>query len=198
MKAIFEQGEFRNYRKNNLLESTEPISELNHSIFSEQKTTVFISHKHDELDDLKDLIGFIEANYDVKAYIDSKDSSMPKHTSGETATRIKKRIDACDRFIFLATNGAVESKWCNWELGFGDAKKFKNHIALFSMKPKDTSDFYYKGNEYMEIYPYITYFNGTEKYSDTNELIPKGYYVRYKENDTYYIKKLSEWFKRGL
>lgn len=28
--------------------------------FSKQKTTVFISHKHDELDDVRDVIGFLE------------------------------------------------------------------------------------------------------------------------------------------
>lgn len=29
------------------------------------------------------------------------------------------------RFILLATDGAVESKWCNWKLGFADEIKGK-------------------------------------------------------------------------
>lgn len=53
---------------------------------------------------------------------------MPQVTSGETAIRIKDRIDKCDKFILLATDKAVESKWCNWELGYGDAKKYPGEI----------------------------------------------------------------------
>ncbi len=194
-KYIFEQGDFNAYMVDSLYHAKQPIMEPVYEMFSQQRTTVFISHKHDELEDLKGIIGFLEKTYNVKAYIDSKDSSMPAVTSGETATRIKDRIDQCDKFILLATNKAIEAKWCNWELGYGDAKKFKKNIALFPMKPKGDNDTSYKGNEYMSIYPYITYFNGTERYSDTKELIPKGYYVRYKEKDSYYITELSKWLR---
>lgn len=56
---------------------------------------------------------------------------MPKVTSAETATRIKDRISRCDKFILLATNGAIDSKWCNWELGFGDAKNIISILLCF-------------------------------------------------------------------
>lgn len=189
MKTIFEQGEFHSFAKDSLTESRAMIYE-----YSQYQPTVFISHKHDDLEDLKDLIGFLEQQYNVKAYIDSRDASMPTITSGETAQNIKDRIIKCDKFIFLATNGAIESKWCNWELGYGDAQKYKKHIALFPMKPKDAYDFDYKGSEYMQIYPYICYFDGTETYTNGKPII-KGYYVRYKENDSYYITPLENWFK---
>ena len=119
---------------------------------------------------------------------------MPAITSGKTAQNIKDRIIKCNKFILLATNGAIESKWCNWELGYGDAQKYKKYIALFPMKPKDAYDFDYKGSEYMQIYPYICYFDGTETYTNGNPII-KGYYVRYKENYSYYIIPLEDWFK---
>ena len=90
---------------------------------------------------LKGLLGYLERYFNVKVYIDSKDPSMPKVTSAKTAENIKARIKQCDKFILLATNGAVESKWCNWELGYGDAHKFRSHIALFPLKPKATSDY---------------------------------------------------------
>lgn len=41
---------------------------------------------------------------------------MPAKTSGETTTRIKKMIRNTDRFVLLATDNAIASKWCNWEL----------------------------------------------------------------------------------
>ena len=134
MKQIFEQGSFRSYSHVRFDESISPIIE--HSQYGARKTTVFISHKHDDLDDLKGLLGFIQETYGVKVYIDSQDPIMPKTTSAETALNIKDRIKMCDKFILLATNGAIDSKWCNWELGYGDAQKYKSNIALFLMKPK--------------------------------------------------------------
>lgn len=193
MKTIFEQGSFHQFRTMRLDEAMAPV--LEHSQFQSKPTTVFISHKHDDLDDLKDVLGFLERTFNVKVYIDSRDPSMPKITSAKTATNIKDRILKCDKFILLATNGAIESKWCNWELGYGDAQKFKKHIALFQMKPKGTYDSAYKGSEYMEIYPYISYFDGTERYT-SGAPIPPGYYVRTHENDgSKYIVPLGDWFK---
>lgn len=190
MKRIFEQGTFRNYTKTNLNEARSSIKKSTQ--FSVPKTTIFISHKHDELDDLKEVLGFIEYNYDAQVYIDSKDPSLPVITSGETASRIKTRITDCDKFILLATNGAIESKWCNWELGFGDAKKFRNNIALLPMKPSGTNDSSYKGSEYLSIYPHITYYTGSEKYSSGNP-IPKGYYVSTEKKDGNHITPFKKW-----
>lgn len=193
MKRIFDQGHFNQYKIYRLDEARTTIPDSRYSFQS--KTTVFISHKHDELDDLQGLIGFLEQNYNVKAYIDSQDPSLPRVTSAITAQTIKQRIEKCDRFILLATNGAIESKWCNWELGFGDAKKYKKNIALFLMKPANSSEYLYKGREYMEIYPYISYYNGSEKYTDGSP-ISAGYYVRTQEANTNYIEPLSEWLKK--
>ncbi len=192
MRSIFEQGSFHRYSQVRLDESMSPV--LEHSQYGARKTTVFISHKHDDLDDLKGLLGFLEQEYGVKVYIDSRDPSMPKITSAQTALNIRERIKGCDKFILLATNGAIESKWCNWELGYGDAQKFKKHIALFPMKPQGAYDSSYKGSEYLDIYPYIAYFDGTETYTN-GKPIARGYYVRRKEMDGNYITPLADWFK---
>ena len=192
MRTIFEQGSLHKYSQVRLDESMAPI--LKHSEYGVQKTTVFISHKHDDLADLKGLLGFLEQEYGVKVYIDSRDPSMQPITSAETALNIRERIKECDKFILLATNGAIESKWCNWELGYGDAQKFKNHIALYQMKPQNASDNTYKGSEYMAIYPHITYYDGTEKYK-SGRPITRGYYVRREETDGIHITPLADWFK---
>lgn len=193
MKTILEQGYFSNYAQIRLDEARSPV--LQHSQYGLRKTTVFISHKHDDLEDLRGILGFLQQTYNVKVYIDSKDPTMPKVTSAETALNIKERIQQCDKFILLATNGAIESKWCNWELGYGDAQKFKEHIALFPIKPKGSYDSDYKGTEYMTIYPHIVYYNGTEKYR-TGDFISKGYYVCTMEKDVNYITPLSDWLNK--
>ena len=192
MKTIFEQGHFNAYSQVNLNESRSSVSQ--YSQYGAKKTTVFLSHKHDDLDDLKGVIGFLQRSYDVRVYIDSRDPTMPKITSAETAFNIKERIKLCDKFILLATNGAIESKWCNWELGYGDAQKYRNNIALFPIKPKGSFDYAYKGSEYMSIYPYVSYFDGTETYKDGNP-ISRGYYIRTQEKEANYITPLGEWLK---
>lgn len=97
-----------------------------------------------------------------------------------------------DKFILVASDAAIESKWCNWELGYGDSLKFNSgKIALFPIAKVANN---WKGEEYMSIYPTIQYFDGTERYSDTRELIPKGYYYRYRGTDgSFYLQPLLEW-----
>ena len=190
---LFEEGDFSEYSKYAKLdEAAKPIMETYGDF---EKTTIFISHKHDDLEDLKGVIGFLEKTYNVKVYIDSWDDSMPNNTSGITAKKIKRKIRECDKFILLATDGAVESKWCNWELGFGDARKYRKNIALFPLKKKGESNNNYRGNEYMSIYPYIECRQDRDM--SCRYLSPSGYYVCYKNGEI--VIPLEEWFaKRGV
>ena len=192
MERIFEEDCFAGYA-NVRLDEARSVIPITHSQYGRQVTTVFISHKHDDLDSLKGLLGFLEKNYNVKVYIDSKDPSMPKVTSAKTAENIKSRIKQCDKFILLATNGAVESKWCNWELGYGDAQKYKSHIALFPIKPKGSFDSSYKGSEYMGLYPYIIHCDGREHYDDGTS-VKKGYYVYDQVQNS--VTALDQWLTR--
>ncbi len=148
MSKIFEQGAFSRYSKRSLENATSPI--LEHSQFS-AKTTVFISHRHDDLEDLQGVLGFLEDEYKVKVYIDSKDSSMPITTSAETAINLKDRIRVCDRFILL---------------------------------------------EYMRIYPYIEFSDGTEKYSNGQQ-ITRGYYVVTPKDGKNIYCSLKQWLSKG-
>ena len=83
-------------------------------------STVFLSHKHEDVLQLKQARRIL-SSLNAHVYIDWLDKSMPKETSGETAIKLRKKIKESDRFILLATDGAIQSKWCNWELGQGDA-----------------------------------------------------------------------------
>ena len=117
-----------------------------------QGITVFLSHKHDEITVLENVICMLK-NLKVEIYVDWLDDGMPKETCGETARRIKKKIKECKKFILLATEGAISSKWCNWELGFGDAHKYWNNIAILPITEKNDDTF--SGSEYLQIYPVI-------------------------------------------
>ena len=199
MGFIFEQGDFErfidestNSRLNRARSTVDPIYETN--IFGYKKTTVFISHKHDDLQDLKGILSYLEKEYNVTVYIDSKDPNMPKVTSEETARNIKNRIEMCDKFILLATNAAVDSKWCNWELGYGDAQKFSHgDIAIFPLKSKNSD---YKGSEYMALYPYIEYETGTSE-NIYGEQIKKGLYVVTENDGKRKFIPLSSWLSNS-
>lgn len=154
------------------------------------KTKIFLSHKHDELEQLEGAISFLKDN-SVDVYVDWLDEGMPKTTSGQTAVRIKEKIRENDKFILLATEGAINSKWCNWELGLGDSAKYINNIAVLPIK-KDYSDF--TGNEYLEIYPYIIRFDQITNFR--NNVYPTGVYIIYPLiNGNNKILSLREWIK---
>ena len=154
------------------------------------KTKIFLSHKHDELEQLEGAVSFLKDN-GVDVYVDWLDGGMPKTTSGETAVRLKEKIKENDKFILLATEGAINSKWCNWELGLGDAAKYINNIAVLPIK-KDYSDF--SGNEYLEIYPYIFRIDSHQYFK--GEYRNSGIYVIYpKVNGNDKVVPLKDWLK---
>lgn len=156
------------------------------------KPMIFLSHKHDEASILQDVIAFLN-NEGVDVYVDWMDEDMPAHTSGETATRLKEKIRKANKFILLATPNAINSKWCNWELGLGDAAKYIDNIALFPINRTYQS---FSGSEYLGIYPRIEYQDGTTTYLLGN-YIPKGYYVIYPSvNNSSTIYSLKDWLKK--
>jgi ABC-type multidrug transport system ATPase subunit len=153
---LITKSQLRNVR--NTFEKAQGIKTFSEFI-NESKTrkstttevTIFLSHKHDEVEELKDAIALLK-KYGVNIYIDHNDEEMPKQTSGVTADKLKKKIKENKKFILLATEKAIASKWCNWELGFGDAHKYINHIALLVIKDDNTN---WTGSEYLQIYPVI-------------------------------------------
>lgn len=155
------------------------------------KTKIFLSHKHDEKEYLEGAISLLKT-YGVEVYVDWLDEGMAKTTSGQTAVRIKQKIKENHKFILLATEGAIISKWCNWELGLGDAEKYIENIAILPVK-RDYSDF--SGNEYLEIYPYIfnvdsyQYFKGVYRSQGTYVIYPS---VNYYDK----IVTLKEWLQK--
>lgn len=172
--SFITESQLKSYRR-----SSKTLLSLNESLrnfkneSSSFKTKIFLSHKHDEKEYLEGAISLLK-NYGVDVYVDWLDEGMPKSTSGHTAVRIKQKIKENHKFIFLATEAAINSKWCNWELGLGDAAKYIDHISILPIK-KDYSDF--SGNEYLEIYPYIFNIEGYQTFK--SKFTSPGTYVVY-------------------
>ena len=162
------------------------FSDLNESVNARRRNayidevTVFLSHNHRDKDVLDNVIGELKS-LGVNVYVDWNDENIPYVTSGETARRIKEKIRNCKKFILVATEAAIASKWCNWELGYGDAYKYKDHIAI--MPIKESRDRIFTGSEYLQIYPIIT---NEYQYSLGN------YYVEYQGTKI----GLKDWLQR--
>lgn len=119
-----------------------------------KKYDIFLSHKHSDKElvfQFKKLIDSL--NLDI--YIDWLDDEMPITTDKETALKLKEKIKTSRKFVLLATDEAINSKWCNWELGYGDAYKYFENIAILPIS--NTDDGNWTGNEYLKTYPAITY-----------------------------------------
>lgn len=119
---------------------------------STAKTTVFLSHSHKDKPTVEQAKVFLE-NLGIRIYVDWADETMPERTNGITATKIKLQIQTNDKFILLATDSAIISRWCNWELGVGDTYKLKSDkICILPLADNRTT---WQGNEYLQIYPRI-------------------------------------------
>lgn len=187
------ESQLSQYRNRTKTFSSENIVNLKESYNRDTSSPmIFLSHKHDENNILQDAVAFLKEE-GVDIYIDWMDPTMPAYTNADTAHKLKQRIKAADKFILVATPDAINSKWCNWELGLGDADKYINNIALF---PINRGDRLFYGSEYLKIYPRIEYQDGTTKYNNGNN-IPKGYYVFYPadEQGSSVIYPLKNWLQ---
>ncbi len=135
------------------------INESRNESSSGKTTTVFLSHCHADQDQVGKAIAFFKG-FGINIYIDWQDESMPQVTSGVTAQKIKSKIISNDKFILLATNNAIASKWCNWELGIGDTFKFAKDKML--LLPLEDSPGNWAGNEYLQLYPRAEPVDGHE------------------------------------
>ncbi|MCO5950872.1 toll/interleukin-1 receptor domain-containing protein [Mucilaginibacter flavidus] len=144
-------------------------------------TSVFLSHSHTDRDIVEQAKIFFE-NLGITVYVDWADKTMPEKTDGATAQKIKNQIISInDKFVLLATNNGIASKWCNWEVGIADPFKLPNKkMALLPLADNNGS---WNGNEYLQIYPRIE--RGT---TNSNE-----FWVWYPDNS---LESLTSWLQK--
>ena len=157
--AIFTRSQFENVAKSKTTYNRTLKSFVNEARAEKKETTktsVFLSHSHHDKDIIEEVVTFFKA-LNISIYVDWMDETMPERTNGVTASKIKSKILLNDKFIFVATNLAVGSKWCNWEVGVGDAYKLSsNKICIL---PLADNQGHWTGNEYLQIYPRIEAVN---------------------------------------
>lgn len=184
--------QFRNSTRNFSKSISDSLSEFKQEN-KVDKVNIFLSHKHNEKAELDSAISLLK-KIGVNIYVDWLDEEMPKNTSGKTAQRIKTKIIENDKFILLATESAICSKWCNWELGFGDAQKYIKNIAIFPVRENGSN---FSGSEYLDIYPRIEYVSKNSVTKWIGGFFDEGYYIINPKNEdgSSNYKKLEIWLK---
>lgn len=157
------------------------------------RLNVFLSHKHDEGKLVLSIKSILES-LNTKVYVDWEDASMPPEPNAQTANRLKEKIQSLDKFIFVASNGAIGSKWCNWEIGYGDAYKYKDDkLLIFPVRDRQG----WNGSEYLSLYPRIIYipFDDNINYGNLNFGNPDtgSYWVLYPDSTKVL---LTDWLKK--
>lgn len=143
-------------------------------------TSLFLSHSHSDKAQIEQAKIFFE-NLGISIYVDWADETMPEKPNSVTAQKIKDKIVSSDKFVFLATNNAIISKWCNWEIGIADTFKFsKGKMALLPLADNSGT---WNGNEYLQLYPRI------EKITSTNS----DFYIKHPSGE---LEVLEAWLKK--
>lgn len=169
-----------------------PINEERCFSQSQSQTSVFLSHKHTDRTLMLQVKAMLE-RLGIRVYIDWLDEGMTSATSGRTAEILKDKIHRYDKFILVATNDAIASKWCNWELGLGDAAKYtKGKIAILPIEQGDRD---WNGSEYLQIYPTIEYEDGESFFTNGNRISAGAYVVYHNGRENIYTP-LEEWLTR--
>jgi hypothetical protein len=153
--AIFTKTEFSKLatsRRPSYKSVRSVVNEARGSLKSNSTTSIFLSHSHSDKILIEEAISFFRT-LNITIYVDWMDETMPEKPNGITAAKIKSKILSNDKFILLATDAAIISKWCNWEIGIGDA--YKLHNDKICLLPLAESKDHWTGNEYLHIYPRI-------------------------------------------
>ncbi len=140
----------------------------------ERKVNLFLFHKPNELEELDSAINFLN-NFRILIHVDWLEDAVEEDKSDIITKTITQKIKNNDKFIFLATEDAIHSKWCNWVLRLAKTKIPVEDIIMLPVRG-DYDD--YGGEEFLQKYPYI--HEGEEQV----------YYIKYPNGN---IKKLTDW-----
>jgi len=157
------------------------------AVRSKSEFDIFLSHSYQDRDIIGILFKVMEEKMDFKIYVDwIVDAELDRtNVTAATAQRLKERMNLCKCLLFATSENQPKSKWMPWELGYFDGMKEK--VAILPIVEKENSQNSYSGQEYLGLYPYITY----QKDTNMNDRL----WVR--TDDRAYVE-LREWLSGKL
>jgi hypothetical protein len=84
-----------------------------------------------------------------------EDHQARETVDATTAEKLKNRMHNCKGFLYAASRHASASRWMPWELGYFDG--IKQRVAIAPIEQNQTHYYFegFKGQEYLDLYPYI-------------------------------------------
>lgn len=115
----------------------------------------FLSHSYKDKKAVLALADEFKNKYKLNVYIDwLEDSELDRtHVNAKTAQTIKERMQNCKCLLYATSENSSSSKWMPWETGLMDG--LKGRVAICPLIGGDDSNF--KGQEYLSMYPFISY-----------------------------------------
>lgn len=116
---------------------------------------VFLSHSYKDKKAVLALADEFKNKYKLNVYIDwLEDSELDRtHVNAKTAQTIKERMQNCKCLLYATSENSSSSKWMPWETGLMDG--LKGRVAICPLIGGDDSNF--RGQEYLSMYPFISY-----------------------------------------
>lgn len=116
---------------------------------------IFLSHSFRDAELILGLRNEL-VDLDFSVYVDwIEDPTFDRsNITPETAAQLRRRMRRCASLLYAVTEGAIDSRWMPWELGYFDA--FKGRVAVLPVRQDATPTDVYHGREYLGLYPYVT------------------------------------------
>ena len=145
--------------KDKILEKNDTIALKRDPQKKKREYDIFLSHSFMDQTLILSLVDlFTEADYAVYVdWLEDKDYGRNQVTP-ETARMLRERMNLSRGLAYVATQNAVSSKWCPWELGYFDGRKNSRCCILPIMEMGE-----YIGQEYLGLYPYLRYDKVSEE-----------------------------------
>ncbi len=89
----------------------------------------------------------------AKIYPDWSAYSISSDQESVNPETIRSNIERCSKFIFIATENAVQSSRCNWELGIGYGLKYPDNIAVMSVTEQRGT--IWSGPDHLQTFPML-------------------------------------------
>jgi hypothetical protein len=83
-------------------------------------------------------------------WIEAPDPDRSRVTPANAAW-VKRKMSVSETMLFLDTQGAEQSRWMCWELGWFDGEN--GHVAVLPVVPDNIT--YYTGREFLALYPIV-------------------------------------------
>lgn len=115
---------------------------------------IFLSHSFLDKGDVQGLYQEL-TDFGFSVYVDwIVDPQLDrKNVTKATATLVRQRMKASKTLLLAISTNAAMSKWMPWELGYIDGHT--NKCAIIPVSNERTPPKYFRGTEYLLLYPFI-------------------------------------------